>query len=611
MKRLIVGTAGHIDHGKTALIKALTGFDGDQTKDEKSRGITLDLSFCHLEESDVSISFVDAPGHEKLVKNMIAAAFEFDALLLVVSADDGVMPQTIEHLAIADLLGVKSAIVAVSKSDKVSKERVNEVKRQIGDLFKKCLEIKIAHIIPVSIHQDETIAALKNALLSLEPIARNGGGFFRYYCDRVFVSKGRGVVVTGAVLDGEVKEGDKISACDLNKELSVRAVQTHNKPAQKAISGDRAALNVKGAEPRELYRGVLLAKKGYLRGFNRIGAFVRAACDQELKHDETVQFFIGANRFEARLLLLDRASPNGEFYAEIIAEREIFAVFGDRFVLRNSENTIGGGEVLLPIGDPLNKKQKTLLMSVLKDRKFDEAFAILIKAHGKGFGLISSNQRFALSHENALEIAETLKDVFVDRDALVIYDLSARKALQNIALEIFAKNRRAMLSAQTISDRFKWASKAFVQSALDPLVDSGKLKLENSLYRRVDCDVTDAAEYAKEAIYSQIAAANFSPEAPYNIYDALDLDRFEGDKALKTLTKQGKVTRLSHNLFVASERLSDMMLALRTLIKEAGYADVQNVKARFNLSRKYAVAYLERLDQFGDIRRDDNRRYLA
>jgi selenocysteine-specific elongation factor len=611
MRRLIVGAAGHIDHGKTALIKALTGFDGDETKEEKSRGITLDLSFSSLEERGVLISFVDAPGHEKLVKNMIAAAFELDALLLVVAADDGVMPQTIEHLCVADLLGVKSAIVAIAKCDKVSNERLSEVKEQIEALFKKRSEITIAKIFPVSIYEANTIANLKNALLDLNAAREKRGGFFRYYCDRVFVSKGFGAVVTGAVLDGEVKEGDKLIACDIKKEIVVRGIQTHNAPAQKAIAGDRAALNIKGAEAKELYRGVLLAKKGYLRGFSCIGVSIREIDGAKIKHNSSVQFFIGANRFEARILILDRDEKSGEIYAEIAAAAEIFAVFGDRFVLRDDRATIGGGEVLLPIGDPLAKKRKLALMTALKARRFDQAFAELIVAHAKGFGLIGSAQRFALPQEEAATIAERLPNIFVDREALVAYDRGARRILQEAAAEIFAKNRRAMLSAQTLSERFKWASKAFVASAIEPLLESGKLKLENSLYRSIDCDVTDAKEYAQKTLFSLINAAGFSPQAPYNLYDSLDLDRIEGDNALKTLTKAGKVTRLESNVFVSSEALARMTEALRSLIREQGYADVQNVKAKFNLSRKYAVAYLERLDKFNDIRRVENRRVFA
>jgi selenocysteine-specific elongation factor len=509
------------------------------------------------------------------------------------------------------MLGVQNAIVAIAKSDKVSSDRIAEVRAQIDALFKDCREIKPAQIIPVSIYQSDAIIALKTALFGLEPIARTSAGFFRYYCDRVFSVKGRGVVVTGAVLSGEIKEGDKIIACDLGKELIVRGIEARNAPTQKAVAGERAALNIKGAEQKELSRGVLLAQKGYLRGFSRIGVFARAANGKRLKHGEGVQFFIGANRFEARLLLFDQEAQAGEYYAEIIADREVFAVFGERFILRSGEGTIGGGEVLLPIGDPLGKAQKLRLTRDLKDRNFDAAFAALVKAHKKGFGLIGSAQRFGLSHDAALEIAHKLEGVFVDDEALVVYDLNAQKTLQNIALEIFAKNRRAMLSAQTLSDRFKWAGEAFIKNALKPLLECNKLKLENSLYRHIDCDITDAAEYVKNTLYSTILAAGFSPEAPYNIYDSLDLDRAEGDKALKALTKQGKAVRLTHNLFVASERLSEMMEALRALIKADGYADVQSVKTRFNLSRKYAVAYLERLDQFGDIRREDNRRFLS
>ncbi|MDR1911648.1 MAG: selenocysteine-specific translation elongation factor [Helicobacteraceae bacterium] len=606
MKRLIVGVAGHIDHGKTALIKAITGFDGDQTKEEKERGITLDLSFSHLETSDVSISFVDAPGHEKLVKNMIAAAFELDALLLVVAADDGVMPQTREHLMIADLLGVKSAIVVITKTDKIAPDRLDDIKERIEALFNDCLTTKIIAIVAFSIYKNETIDDVKNELFSLKPIERKCGGFFRYYCDRVFVSKGSGVVVTGAVLDGEVKEGDKVFAYDLKKELIVRGIETRNKATKVALAGERAALNIKGAEAKELFRGVLLAKKGCLRGFNRVGVFIRAIGGEKLKHNAELILFLGANRFEARLMFLDEKLG----FAELVIDGEVFAVFGDRFIIRNGFNTVGGGEVLLPIGDPLNKTQKLALLSALKNRRFDLAFAELIASHNRGFGLISSNQRFALSHEEALAIALKLSNTFVDQEALVAYDLNAQKTLQKAAMDIFVKNRRAMLSAHTLSERFKWASKSFIEISLFALLKSGKLKLENSLYRHIDCDIIDEQEYIRETLFSLIDKAGFAPQAPYNIYDSIDLDRIEGDKALKTLTKQGRVTRLEHNLFVCSERLAKMMDALRNLIKENGYADVQNVKSRFNLSRKYAVAYLERLDKFGDIRREEDRRVL-
>ncbi|MDR2152780.1 MAG: selenocysteine-specific translation elongation factor [Helicobacteraceae bacterium] len=609
MKRLIVGAAGHIDHGKTALIKALTGFDGDETAEEKSRQITMDLSFSHLTDGVSNIAFIDTPGHEKLIKNMAAGAFCLDALMLVVAADDGVMPQTIEHLRICDALGVQSAIAVITKIDKVTSDRVLQVRDDTRKLFETIGETALIEVIACSIYQAETIEALKRLLFSLVVKERVSHGFFRYYCDRVFVAKGAGVVVTGTVLDGEVKQGDKLHVCDLDKEVIARGIEVHNTTAGRATIGCRAALNLKGVEAAELKRGVLLASKGFMRGFNKIGIVAKLIGKSTIAQRSNVELCLGANRFEARITII---KTEGEvFFADLVTTKPVFAVFGDRFILRASAMTVAGGEVLLPIGDPMRRDQRLELMQLLRSRDFAGAFALLSRAHNKGFGLISASQRFGLSHFQALEIAAKVPNCFLDRSAMILYGASVAQTLRDAVLAVFEKNRRALMSDQTIAARFKWASRAFVAMALQPLVASGALVMDRSLYRHPQCDVKDAQAFIEESIYECIDSAFFTPQAPYNIYDQLDLDRAEGDAALKRLTKQAKVARLEHNLFVSTRRLQEMMRLLREMIKNSGGADVQSVKTAFNLSRKYAVCYLEYLDRFSDIKRENNTRVFA
>ncbi|MDR2904428.1 MAG: selenocysteine-specific translation elongation factor [Helicobacteraceae bacterium] len=600
MKRLIIGVAGHIDHGKTALVKALTGFDGDQRAEEIERGITLDISFSHAAFGGANVSFIDVPGHEKLVKNMIAGAFAFDALLLVVSAAEGVKPQTIEHLRIADFLGVKTAIVAIAKTDLANAEQIAATRKEIAELF-AAVSIATSEICEVTIKNLASVEALKAAIAALSVADRENLGFFRLYADRAFTIKGTGAVVTGSVLSGELRAGEKVWIADLGKEVAARAIRVQGREAEIARAGDRAAINLKGVEASDLERGVLLTKRGFLRGFKRIGAAARGA----IRHNEDAQFFIGAKRANAKVLAL-----KGEFI-EIIAETEIFAVFGEKFVLRNANGEIAGGEILLPIGDPLGKDQKIALCESLARRDFAGAFAVLIKAHERGFGLISSYQRFAMPQDKAIAIAKGAAGVFIDEKSLVIYDDRAKKRLARATSEIFIKNRRALLSAKSLVERFGWASENFAASALNELVERGEAVFAENLYRSAKCDVENVAEFAERQIYEVLAAARATPDAPYNIYDALDIDRAVGDTALKALTKSARAVRLEHNLFVTAETLAEMMNALRETIKAEGGVDVQSVKSRFGFSRKYALAYLERLDLYADIRREGDRRVFA
>lgn len=605
MKRLLIGTAGHIDHGKTALIKALTGFDGDETIDEKSRGITIDLSFSHLHSNDTEISFVDVPGHEKLIKNMIAGAFGFDYMLLVVASDDGVMPQTLEHLGVAKVLGIKSIVVAITKSDKNPPDQlVQEI-----ELLIKNYELNLISIVKTSIYDDSSIENLKKTLLNLSAKPHKDDSFFRLYIDRSFAIKGAGSVITGTIIAGKVAHKEKIFVYGADKEAQVRGIEVHKKEAEEASAGSRVALNLSGVDAKGLHRGVVLSKKGFLRGFNKISAHIEALDGKEFRHNSQLQLYIGTASFSAKLIFLSGDGKSA--FVDLHLDGDAFAVFGDRFVLRDDSHTIGGGVVLAPIADPMNKEQKDRFLRALYDNDLLNAFGVLVEAHKRGFGLISSSQRFAITQKEAIELAHKLDGVFVDESALVVYDNSSKELLRSAVLSLFAKNPRALLSANSLAIRFKWASVLFIDHTLQTLLDSGELLYDNGLYKSPNCDVKDIKTYIKERIYTILENANLSPDAPYNIYDELDLDRYEGDEALKALTKEMKVVRLAHNLFVTAVSLQNAMNALREIIAQDGFVDVQSAKERLSLSRKYAICYLEYLDKFADIRSVENKRTIV
>ncbi|CAM2895777.1 selenocysteine-specific translation elongation factor [Helicobacter burdigaliensis] len=591
---LIIGTMGHIDHGKTSLIASLNGFFGDELKEEKERGITLDLSFSNLTFKDRNIAFIDVPGHEKLVKNMIAGAFGIDYALLVIAGNEGIMPQTLEHFKIAKILGIKDFLVVITKADLVSKATLESLKEEVKKLF---LDFKDAtfSILTFSIYDKQSVQSLKEALYNLKKKDKKELEYFRYYIDRAFSIKGAGCVVSGTLLDGSLNLEDKIWCCDLNRALGIKSIQNHNQSVQSAKPGQRIALNLSGVNANELKRGDLLSKKGYLRSFDILEAKLELFAP--LEHNSSVQLYMGALRTECRVLFLDKEQN----LATLKLDKPIFSVFGQKFILRDDKQTLGGGSVLAPIADPLKKSQKLEFLNALKENDLESAFKIMLQAHKKGFGIISTMQRFGVSQNKALEIASKIQDIFIDSKELILYPSSSKKIVENIILKILEKNKNALLSASLISQKQSWISKSFAQSILDFLEEKGTLRKAESFYVGKEFKAKNVKDYLYEQIFEKIKNQGYEPIAPYNLYDLLDIDRQSGDEVYKKLTKEKKILRLSHKLFIEANALSQLLEKMRQIIKDEGYLDLNNFKNHFNLSRKYLITYLDYLDSFEDI----------
>lgn len=544
MTNLIIGTIGHIDHGKTSLVKAITGFDGDSTTQEKERGMTIDISFSHLKGDDKSITFVDVPGHEDLIKNMIAGAFSLDAVTLVVSAVEGIKPQTIEHLQICKLLGIDNILVVISKSDLVTKDELEAKKISIKNFFAEN-HIDLRNILEASIYDDNSILQIKKVLLDFDKKYKKDYRFFRYFIDRAFTIKGSGTVVTGTVLSGEVTKKDKLYICELDKEVEIRGIQTQHSSSQVGTISSRVALNLANIDVNDVNRGFQIIKKGYMRGFKTIDVQIELFDKNTLLHDNSYQFFIGSNRYTVKILELELNKKSNTRYATISTDLPIFAMYGDRFILRNGFKTIGGGVVLNPIADPMKKSQKLELLELLTQKRFLDAFIFLSKIHKKGFGLVSSVQRFGLSHSESVELLEGNDELFVDKTGLIVYEYKAIDYLESLILAIYTKNPYALISAQLINDRFKWASVYLADFVLNNMVAKNFLVFENGLYMQKDIKIDNLANFIENQIYKILQDSYLTPEAPYNIYDMLDLDRKNGDKAFKNLTHNQKIKRLA------------------------------------------------------------------
>ena len=606
MSNIIIGTAGHIDHGKTALIQALNGFEGDSTNEEKQRGITIDLSFSNLSQGQKNIAFIDVPGHEKLVKNMIAGAFGFDYVMIVVSAAEGIKPQTVEHIEILNLLGLKEIIVVITKKDLVSAEDLQVKKEEILE-FLDGFDFKIKFMHEVSIFEKESIEKLKTSLFSINNTIKQEENFFRYYVDRVFSPKGIGTVVTGTVLGKKIDLNEKIFLCEAQKETKIKNIQVHNENALEANISNRAALNLQGININQVKRGDLITKKGFVRGFDEIDIYFKCLKDKKLNHNKTYTLFIGAKKVDVKVLLFDSLTQLQEGYATLKCEEKIFSIFGEKLILRNTNDTICGGKVLNPIIDPMKKNQKRKLLEALANNNFKEAYKELLDAHKKGMGVISSAQRFALSHEDAIAFAKDLPDVFIDEKELVVYPMSTKTLIKDFIQKIYTKNSYALLSNASINLRLKWASASFIQVVLDELENEEFLAKEGLLYKNANIK-EDFSKELENIFLERLKQEDIMPTAPYNIYDDLDIDRKLGDDILKSLTAKKQVIRLQHNLFIHFESLSKIVKSMKDIMKEDGFIDISNFKTKFDLSRKYLITYLDYLDNYSDIKKVENRR---
>ena len=599
MNSLIIGTAGHIDHGKSSLIKAMNGFDGDELALEKEKGITINLSFSHLQNAQgANIAFIDVPGHENLVKTMISGAFSFSVCLFVVDINEGLKAQSVEHLQILRLLGCESIILVLSKCDLC--ENIAEKKEEILKNLKP-FKMQILNSFCTSIKDESSIDELKHFLFTLKTKPNDGRLVFRYYIDRVFTLKGIGTVVTGSLNEGCVELNEKIFCLDINKDLLVKNVQIQGQNVSKASAYNRVALSL-NCDYKELKKGFLLSKKGFFKGFKEADGVVFA---KDLPNKSTVLFCVGSRQVSAKMTLLKEFDE--KYFVHFDFEKTVFLCFDERFILLENSRLKAGGRILNPVSEPLKKEQKIQLLNLLEVKDFLSSFEFLKSTHKLGFGLLSSYQRFKLTHSDALVLAKSLNNVFVDEKELNVYDLNCVQNIKEFVYFLLSKNEYAMLSPNLLSLRLGWASEALCEFVLKSM--SKELDFEGGIYFKKGMSFEKLERKNHDALYEILKKEGIKPTAPYNLYDFLELDRAKGDAMLKKLTKNGLVVRLTHNLFIEKNALAGLEKACLELLQKQSL-DIQKMKAHFGLSRKYAIAYLEWLDKNDKIIKDGETRRL-
>jgi selenocysteine-specific elongation factor len=384
---MIIGTAGHIDHGKTTLVKALTGVDCDRLKEEKARGITVDLGYAYTEK----LGFIDVPGHEKLIHNMLAGATGIDFALLVIAADDGPMPQTREHLEIIELLGIRHGAVALTKIDTVTVDRQNQAKIEIAELLAGTA-LAAAPIFPVAATAGLGIPELRAHLEAQSTSTKHSDSGFRLAIDRCFTLSGIGTVVTGTAFSGQVRVGDQLQLSPPGKTVRVRSLRVQDAAAESGAAGQRIALGLSGIEKSEVERGMWIVAPQLHAPLRRFDARIRVLSSQPaLKHWTPVHLHLGAEDVPARIALLgaDEIAPGTENWAQITVDRDICALAGDRFILRDASarHTIGGGRVL-DIFPPSRKRRSAERLAMLAALADDNpATALLLASEQQAAGV--------------------------------------------------------------------------------------------------------------------------------------------------------------------------------------------------------------------------------
>ncbi len=619
MKHVILGTAGHIDHGKTALVKALTGVDTDRLKEEKERGITIELGFTFLDlPSGIRLGIVDVPGHEKFVKHMVAGVWGIDLVALIIAADEGVMPQTREHLDICSLLRVKKGLIVLTKIDLVDDELLDLVKEEVTEVVRNTF-LKGAPILPVSSTTGEGISQLISTVdhLSKDVEERSSGGLFRLPIDRVFVMKGFGTVVTGTVVSGSVSLGETTEILPSGLEGKVRSLQVYNRPVEKAVAGQRAAVNLQGIEASAVERGDVLAHPQTLTPTQVIDGYLEYLpnAPRPLKHRTRQRFHIGTNLTTASIFLLDREelAPGEGVVVQLRLERPVVALPQDRFVIRGSGviQTLGGGVVLdtHPIKHRRHSAPVIKDLYLLKDGSHEEVLRQHILRSGTT-GIASGDllDRVAMPPEeiemNLRKMMEKGDILLFDPERLKVIDMREYGRLKEVTLQQLKEfhQRFPMKSGLAKEElRTKLPSEVDVklfQILLNGLVQSKEVILEKDKLRLPEHQISSADQKGLvKRVEEAILGGGLQPPSFKELAEEWSEDEEEVRSVLEHLVHEGILVKIKSGMYFHRVRFGQLREALIAYLKRHREITTPQFKELTGASRKYAIPLIEYFDQ--------------
>jgi selenocysteine-specific elongation factor len=629
---VIIGTAGHIDHGKTALVKALTGVDGDRLKEEKARGITIDLGFAYLPiEGGQVLGFIDVPGHERFVHTMLAGAGGIDFALLVVAADDGIKPQTLEHLAIIDLLGIGRGLVAVTKADLVSPERLAAVRADIVRATAGTM-LEGAEILPVSALTGDGVETLRARLAgaAVAMVDRPAAGRFRLAVDRVFTLPGVGVVVTGTVLSGTVRVGDQVTVSPSGLAARVRSLHAQNRPADTGRAGDRCALNLAGPDVTKdaIRRGDMVLEPELHAPTDRIDARLRLLAGEPKPVGQwfPARLHHAAAEVGARVVLLGDApiQPGASADVQLVLERPIEAIAGDRYVLRDvsAQRTIGGGK-FIDLRPPARRRrtpERQAQRAALGMEDAEGALAALLAAPPFAWDFAVFARDRGVPAAQAARLEDALGLVMLEAGAARVALLPARwRDFRAGLLEQLAAYHADNPDTQGIGReklrlllRPLLPASVFV-SALHMAARDGAIVLDGAFVRLASHSVRMTTQ--DEAVWERIApllggAERFRPPRVRDVAHSIGQKEQEARRLLKIAGRMGRVDEVAHDHFFLRPVVHEMVTILADVAaRMGGDFTAAQFRDRVLNGRKVAIQILEFFDRHGvTLRREDLRR---
>lgn len=635
----VIGTAGHVDHGKSKLVEALTGIDPDRLKEEKEREMTIDLGFAWLTlPSGEPVGIVDVPGHRDFIENMLAGVGGIDAALFVVAADEGVMPQTREHLAILDLLGVRNGVVALTKTDLVEDEEWLElVQIDVAELLEDTA-LADASIVPVSVRTGQGLPTLLEELDRLLENAppRSDLGRPRLPIDRVFTIAGFGTVVTGTLIDGHLQVGQEVEVLPQGLKARVRGLQTHKERIERAVPGSRVAINLTGVSIDEVQRGDVVTTPGWLKPTMLIDVHLRylASAPRPLRHNATLKFFSGSAEVMARARLLDSEAipPGGEGWVQLRLAEPVALVRGDRFIGRQPSPavTVGGGQIVDPHPRRRHRRFWSEVIARLMTLARGSPVEIFLQSleTSQPCQLLELMERSGLAMEEAGNVLQEL----LDSKQVLILDSTIRQQLPSIQ-QLITSNRYLISAAgwQKLSDKLTIALRDYHQrhplrqgmpreelksqlrlstkllnEVVNRAVSQSKLVDEEAALRLPEHRVKFSADQERQ-VQELLAAFKKSPYTPPSVANS---EAIVGTEVLNALIQQRRLVQVSEDVLFLKETYEEMVKRVINHIKEKGTITVAQVRDMFAASRKYALALMEHLDEHKVTKRVGDERVL-
>jgi selenocysteine-specific elongation factor len=632
---LILGTAGHIDHGKTSLVKALTGIDCDRLPEEKARGITIDIGFANLELPPFRLGIVDVPGHERFVKNMLAGATGIDLAILVVAADDSVMPQTREHLEILRLLGLHHGLIALTKSDLVDATTREVVELEIRDLVQGTF-LENAPLIATSAHTGAGIEELKTALTDLcqRIEERDTRQWFRLSIDRSFVVQGHGTVVTGSVTSGSVKVGDEVDWLPRGERVRVRSLQNHDRAVEEVHRGQRAAINLAGVRHEDVARGQDLATPGYLLPSRVVTVRLHCLADMKrpIKHRMPVRFHVGTAELIATVSLLDcdTIEPSKWGLAQLFLEEPAMAVWGQPFVLRESSATctLGGGQVLQPVARKVRRRHLDVLERIERlwtGTPRDRALTVAWFGGFAGFTLadlvrganLGPDEAAALGAE--LQAAGDLVEVVISPARKVLLHHDMVQELEDRLLNTLS-GLHEQFPLMSAHDRRRVESQldyvgddALVHAAADRLIARKVLIGDLRRLGRADFKpkLSSSLRKLKDKMVAAYQAARFQPPEPASFASHAGGNAANLNDLFEVCVAEGFLVLIGTDLYLHADAEADMRRLISERLAQGTGLTVAEIRDLLGTTRKYAVPLCEYLDRIGVTRREEDLRFLA